>query len=34
MARDPKKRGLGMGLGALFESTVPVEAKNNKEKEI
>ena len=25
MARDPKKRGLGMGLGALFESSKPVE---------
>ncbi len=25
MAKDPKKRGLGMGLGALFENSNPVE---------
>ena len=25
MAKDPKRRGLGMGLGALFESSNPVE---------
>lgn len=32
MAKDPKKRGLGMGLGALFENSTPVDIKPPRER--